>query len=588
MQRRSIAVLVAVMMLTMPASAMAARPSVPDATAGPSALSATLAPSAVVDMGALPASPVSGAIATQYDEQTYTIDLTAGEVLDVELAGPVASDFDVVLYTEGPEGPEVVAESAGAESDEAFRVGVPVTAEYVLAVVSYMGAGSYTLTWSRSAGEPDDTLPGVPLAASPVFGSFSSGDVPDDFYSVYLTAGQVLFLTMDVPETADFDVELYRPGTTWIDLSWGSDAISGSPTGFDEEIVFRARQSGDHYIRVEAWDGEGPYTLRWHTAAGPEVSRIAGSGRIETAIEASREGFESGASAAIIATARDWPDALGGSALSMLLGGPMLLTEPGFLPAAVADEIERLGASEVIILGGTGAVSADVADALAEVPGVSSVDRISGANRYATAEAIAARVTDELTDRGLDADTAFVATGEAFPDALAASPIASQYALPIYLVPPQADRHQALVDTIEAAGATQTFILGGTGAVPASFESALVSAFGSDMVLRLAGDDRYTTAVEVADFAVGRFGFEFDRVAVATGQDFPDALAAGPMQASANSILLLSHTAYLDEPVASFLQAYASKIAEARVVGGTGALSETVRLGIVDALAIEH
>lgn len=570
MHARSIAVLVALAMVGAPAAAIAA----------PS-------PVAFIDKGPLPASPVTADPIAEHDDHEYTLDLTAGELLTIELSGPAGTDFDLGLYTDGPEGPEMVASSAALGSQESCAMAAPVSAAYTVLVTAYQGSGPYTLTWSRSAGEPDDVLPGAVLPPSPVAGAFQTGGAPDDYYSIHLTAGQVLSVDMDVPDDADFDLRLYRPGTTWIDLPWGFDAFSGLPAGCDERIVYRARQTGDHYLRVEAREGVGSYALRWQAAAGLEVARVAGPDRVTTAIEASRDAFRDGASAVIIATARDWPDALGGAALTGLLGAPMLLTEPGHLPEVVAEEIERLGASEVVILGGTGAVSAAVGEELADVPGVESVDRIAGADRYETAEAIAARVAGELAHQEIELDTAFVATGEAFPDALAASPIASLYAFPIFLVPPQAERHQGLVDRMRAAGVDQAFVLGGTGAVPATLERMLETSLGAESVERLAGDSRYTTAVEVAEFGIDRLGLTPDGVAVATGQDFPDALAAGPMQARETSILLLTHTAYLDEPVGAYLRSQAPDIAQARVVGGVGAVSEAVRLSIEQALRVE-
>lgn len=312
------------------------------------------------------------------------------------------------------------------------------------------------------------------------------------------------------------------------------------------------------------------------------VTPVAGAGRVETAIEASKLGFADGSSEyVVIATARSFPDALGGSALAGALDAPILLTEPATLSAAVSAEIARLGVTKVIVLGGTGAVSASVFDALDALPGVTA-ERISGANRYATAEAIAERTISEM---GAAWDgTAFVATGESFPDALGASPIAAAKGWPIYLVHPNPANHDALVATMDGDGVASALILGGTGPVPASFETKLDAAFGGLAVDRLAGSNRYTTAVTVATFGVEQAGLSWDAVAIATGEDFPDALSGGALQGASGSVMLLAYPGYLHTEVGSVLTANKAIISEVRFLGGTGAVPQTIRDAVVLAL----
>ena len=72
-------------------------------------------------------------------------------------------------------------------------------------------------------------------------------------------------------------------------------------------------------------------------------------------------------------------------------------------------------------------------------------------------------------------------------------------------------------------------ILGGTGAVNADVAAALVPYATSGSVTRLAGADRYATAVQVSRASYGSAGS--DAVYVATGMNFPDGLAGGPVAA---------------------------------------------------------
>ena len=117
---------------------------------------------------------------------------------------------------------------------------------------------------------------------------------------------------------------------------------------------------------------------------------------------------------AFVATGESYPDALAGGPAAARLGGPILLTQKGTLPAATVSELRRLKPKRIVVLGGTGVVSAAVEKALrAHTSG--EVSRLAGADRYSTAAAVSA------AHFGPGAPVAFVATGLDFPDALAGS-----------------------------------------------------------------------------------------------------------------------------------------------------------------------
>ena len=78
-----------------------------------------------------------------------------------------------------------------------------------------------------------------------------------------------------------------------------------------------------------------------------------------------RATFAPGVAVAYVATGVDFPDALSGSAAAGLRGGPVLLVCPSGVPAVVATELSRLKPAKIVILGGTGVVSAAVQSALA-------------------------------------------------------------------------------------------------------------------------------------------------------------------------------------------------------------------------------
>jgi putative cell wall-binding protein len=322
--------------------------------------------------------------------------------------------------------------------------------------------------------------------------------------------------------------------------------------------------------------GESRIIQQTVQATDTNYSPVFGANRILTAISASQLAYaDNSVTTVVVATGYNWPDALGGAALAGAYDGPILLTQPTALPWQVADEIARLGATDAIILGGTSAVSGGVESSLKSNLGQYHVRRIGGANRYETANLVAAETVARL---GAAYDgTAFVATGLNFPDALGASPLAASASWPIYLTDPSA-LTPASKAAMLADGVTKPLILGETGAVSPAVESALDSAFGAANVIRLGGATRYETAVKVAQYGVDNvFGMGWNNVAIATGQNYPDALAGGVLQGKTGSVLLLTPTSALDATVAAKLTAKKSVIVGVRYLGGPNAVSEGVR-----------
>lgn len=365
----------------------------------------------------------------------------------------------------------------------------------------------------------------------------------------------------------------------------GPAGASVSSDGMFEWTPTSAQGPGTYQATVRVSDGRGgtdSATLEiavYDDAGGVTVVPLEGPGRIETAVEVSKHGFVR-SDYVVIATARAFPDALGGSALAGALDAPILLTEPTVLPAIVRSEIVRLQASHVIVLGGTGAVSAGVYGQIDAIPGV-SVERVFGATRYETAEAIAARAIGVL-GAGWDG-TAFIATGELFPDALGASPIAAAKGWPIYLANPGRGNNAALIGAMDRQGVTNALILGGSGAVDFEVQVEATRVIGAS--LRIAGDDRYQTAVRVARYGAGPAGLSWRQIAIATGRDFPDALAGGALQGKSGSVMLLvPSTTPLPADVTEVLREFRYSVTEVRFFGGTGAIPQTVRTAALTAL----
>ena len=199
----------------------------------------------------------------------------------------------------------------------------------------------------------------------------------------------------------------------------------------------------------------------------------------------------------------------------------------------------------------------------------SPATRLGGADRFETAELIAEEVVGVMGD-GWDG-TAFVATGMNFPDALAASPLSSYTGYPIFLARADgiSDETQAVMDDL---GVTDVLLLGSPGVLPAA-----VGSQGGVDVTRIAGDDRYETAIGAATWGVEEFGMSWSPLALATGENYPDALSAGPAQGMKGSVMLLTTGDYLYPATEAALVANASQIGQIDWIGGLPAISQDVR-----------
>ncbi len=164
--------------------------------------------------------------------------------------------------------------------------------------------------------------------------------------------------------------------------------------------------------------------LEGHTNGG--VTRLFGPDRYATAAAISVAGTPRGISVAYVATGANYPDALAAIPLAGRTASPLLLTRPGDLPSATARELDRIRPGRIVVLGGIGVVSNAVVERLGAFT-AGSVTRISGADRYATAAAVAGLFPGSL-------GSTFLATGTAFPDALAGGPAAARRNVPLLLV----------------------------------------------------------------------------------------------------------------------------------------------------------
>jgi putative cell wall-binding protein len=265
-----------------------------------------------------------------------------------------------------------------------------------------------------------------------------------------------------------------------------------------------------------------------------------------------------------VATGLNFPDALAAAAAAGHLDAPILLVLPTGIPTPTKTELTRLKPVKIIVAGGTGVVSNTVLNQLAAytVP-AGTVERQSGPDRYATA----ANVSLHTFDPGVP--VVYIATGSNFPDALAAAAAAGRLGGPVLLVT-RTSIPTATATELNRLGPGRIIVAGGTGVVSNTVLTQL-TAFTSGGVERQSGANRYSTAASVSShtFAPG-----VPVVYVATGLNFPDALAAAAAAGRLGGpVLLVGPTS-----IPTDTQAELSRLKPGRIVvaGGSGVVSDAV------------
>ena len=344
--------------------------------------------------------------------------------------------------------------------------------------------------------------------------------------------------------------------------------VSGHTDDSNAKVMFcEWNNDFSNYIsKVYLW-GDSKLCQRKFT---PEVTRLEGSNRIETAVQISKTAFPGGSDGVILANAWNFPDVLCGVPFAQASRSPILLVNQGALDADVISEIIRLKGSKasskftVIILGGTSSIASEVQVSVTKLTG-RKVQRLGGKDRYETSAQIATAL------RGLRGtpDRVFVASGEQFADALSVSAYAARKGSPILLTPKYSLSDQTL-QAIGQSGTRSAVIVGGVNAVDGQVFDTIQNAGWS--CYRWEGADRYATAAVVADKALAD-GMSMERFVLASGDSFADAVCGGVLAARVNGIVALTRPETMTADTSSLIAAHGSKVLNAYVLGGPNALS---------------
>ncbi len=286
-------------------------------------------------------------------------------------------------------------------------------------------------------------------------------------------------------------------------------------------------------------------------SASTSTDRIAGYDRYQTAVAASQRGWPDGADLAILAYGEDYPDALSAGPLAQKYNAPILLTGSYNLNSDTAEELNRLNVKKVYIIGGYAVVSKEIDNRLTSMD-ITAV-RLAGQDRYETALKVAQKV-------GLSKGV-FVAIGTDFPDALSIGPIAAANEMPLLLVPPN-DLTATQKTFLRRYNIPTSFILGNS-----EISDEVIHQFPNYEIID--GANPYERNINL----ITRFAdtLNLDKLYIATGEIFPDALAASALtQKNKNALLLLKGNT-LPNSARSFMSS--NIISELHIMGGYSVIS---------------
>ncbi|WP_017378558.1 cell wall-binding repeat-containing protein [Paenisporosarcina sp. TG-14] len=411
--------------------------------------------------------------------------------------------------------------SAITSSDESYTVSIPKQkAGTKLAVTATDTAGNVSL--SKEVTVIDKTAPVAPIVSEVTNKSTSITGTAEVGSTVVVKAGSITLGSGKASTEGKFSVTILSQSVGTV-LSVTSTDNSGNVSAVSNVTITKA--------------------------PAEKTDRLAGQSRYSTAIAISKEGWAT-SDTVIIATGADFPDALAGGPLAYKENAPILLTKSASLLAETEEEIIRLKAKKVIILGSTGAISLEVEAKLKQM-GITT-ERIGGKNRFDTAALIAKR---------LPSNQAVVAYGFNFPDVLSISPYAAKNGVPILLT--RTDKVPA--ETMNAmSGKTNTIIVGSTGAI----NDNVMKQFPKPV--RYGGKNRF----ETGKIIVSKLPMGTGKAYVATGQNFPDALAGSVLAAFNDAPILLVKGKAIPTETNDLI----SKYDDFTILGSLGAVGDEVKL----------
>lgn len=297
------------------------------------------------------------------------------------------------------------------------------------------------------------------------------------------------------------------------------------------------------------------------------VIRLAGQDRYSTSSYIASQVNPGIANNVILASGKDFPDALAGATLSKKLNAPILLVDDidspnsyewmGYMSKHLSEN------SNIYLLGGEGSISNDTLYGLQRY--YKNIKRLGGANRFDTNRSIVNEMNVEI------GTPVVIVNGFNFPDALSISSIAASKGYPIFM-----SENNSIPDTImnkiSSINPSKVYIIGGTGVLNGNIQTQLknkLSSINDENIVRISGNNRYETSLKVADY----FKSDSKNVVLANGENFPDALSGAALAAKLNAPTILTDGKNISSQK-DYIDSLDSN--NVTVLGGQGSISSDV------------
>ena len=253
-----------------------------------------------------------------------------------------------------------------------------------------------------------------------------------------------------------------------------------------------------------------------------QVTRISGKDRITTSVEISKSAYTTSENV-VLASGFNFADALSAGQLASALNAPLLLSSQNKLDSQTKNEIERLKAKKVFVVGGDNAISKSGVDTTLKSKNI-NVARLEGQDRYSTSQKVM-----EKTKEIINPEYLLIASGKNFPDALAATSFFVNHKS-VMVLSDGVTYPQSNLKQIAIGGKNQLPLKDFTGR-------------------RVSGKDRYETALEIA-----KLSFDKNNNAIlASGQVFADSLSAVSLTKKHNAPIILTQSDSLTENAKKYL-----------------------------------
>lgn len=446
---------------------------------------------------------------------------------------------------------------------------------------STAGQNRYANEWyGSSAAQSTSTWVTVPAGGTvsgidqtlPLGASLSGTGPANGYELVYQDRDGALSLVRGdtTPATQPHWVVPGLPPGTYV-VRWVEDRPSFQQSPYDESPSDQFYPTGDDpasatKFTLTTGENVGDIDVTAGPWVQPDVTRISAPDRFSMSallaakLLAGRATHTGGT--VFLASGTTFPDALSAGPVAARLSSPVLLVQPDSIPQPVLDELHAIKPDNIVIAGGPAAVGAAVQT---EAATIAPVERVSGADRYATSRALAQYMSTRLPTYGM-----VVASGRNFPDALAAGPVAAEQGSPLVTV--DGTTEHADPDTTSLAADLGAPVVGAGG--PAVLNTQILQDLGDINAAAYWGADRYATAAQLGA-TKSPMDPSFNTVYLTIGTNFPDALSATPLVVETDAALVTVRSYCAPATVLDAIRKM--HVRHIVILGGTAAISDDIR-----------